>query len=138
MKTRTRDGRSRRAGGSTCRALDPEGLMDTLESEPPRLRRWTMWAVLDAAAATARHARGCYSMGLRRTSGDKSSVVGYMAAAIVISPDYQRRLMILASCARGAVRHAGLPEIDGALAPDVGGARSSRSFRRDLRAVSAA
>jgi AmmeMemoRadiSam system protein B len=64
--------------------LDPEGLMRALEAEPRHAcGGGPMVAVLDAARRLgARHARLLQYADSGDVSGDKSSVVGYMAAAI--------------------------------------------------------
>lgn len=65
-------------------ALDPMGLMDALEREPHHAcGGGPMVAVLHAARRLgARHARVLHYADSGDVSGDKSSVVGYMAAAI--------------------------------------------------------
>ena len=65
-------------------ALDPEGLMGALEREPRHAcGGGPMVAVLHAARALgAKHARVLQYADSGDVSGDKSSVVGYMAAAI--------------------------------------------------------
>jgi AmmeMemoRadiSam system protein B len=65
-------------------SLDPEGLMDALEREPQHAcGGGPMVAVLRAARALgATHARVLCYRDSGDVSGDKSSVVGYMAAAI--------------------------------------------------------
>ena len=65
-------------------ALDPEGLMGALEREPRHAcGGGPMVAVMHAARALgARHARVLRYADSGDVSGDKSSVVGYMAAAI--------------------------------------------------------
>ena len=65
-------------------AFDPDGLMDTLEREPRHAcGGGPMVAVLRAARQLgARHARVLDYGDSGDVSGDKSSVVGYMAAAI--------------------------------------------------------
>lgn len=65
-------------------ALDPEGLMDALEREPRHAcGGGPMVAVLHAARTLgARHGRVLRYADSGDVSGDKSSVVGYMAAAI--------------------------------------------------------
>jgi AmmeMemoRadiSam system protein B len=64
--------------------LDPEGLMGALESEPRHAcGGGPMVAVLDAARRLgAAHARLLQYADSGDVSGDKSSVVGYMAAAV--------------------------------------------------------
>jgi predicted class III extradiol MEMO1 family dioxygenase len=65
-------------------AFDPDGLMDALEGEPRHAcGGGPMVAVLHAARLLgARHARVLRHADSGDVSGDKSSVVGYMAAAI--------------------------------------------------------
>jgi AmmeMemoRadiSam system protein B len=64
--------------------LDPEGLMDALEHEPRHAcGGGPMVSVLHAARTLgAAHARVLHHADSGDVSGDKSSVVGYMAAAI--------------------------------------------------------
>jgi AmmeMemoRadiSam system protein B len=65
-------------------ALDPMGLMDALEKEPHHAcGGGPMVAVLHAARRLgAKHARVLHYADSGDVSGDKSSVVGYMAAAM--------------------------------------------------------
>jgi AmmeMemoRadiSam system protein B len=69
---------------SRVEALDPEGLMDALEREPRHAcGGGPMVAVLDAARRLgSAHARVLRYADSGDVSGDKSSVVGYVAAAI--------------------------------------------------------
>ena len=69
---------------SRVEALDPEGLMAALEREPRHAcGGGPMVAVLDAARRLgSTHARVLRYADSGDVSGDKSSVVGYMAAAI--------------------------------------------------------